>query len=73
MSLDFNKRIYSGKRLKPAFESYITRLLRKVFKQKFKECMSTVMLCIVIVYILPGKFTVEQKIGKKNLSLLRFR
>ena len=26
-----------------------------------KECVSTVMLCIVIVYILPGKFILEQE------------
>ena len=38
-----------------------------------KECVSTVMLCIVIVCILPGKFILEQKIGKKNLSLLHFQ
>ena len=35
----------------------------------FKECVSTVVLCIVIVYILPGKFILQQKIGMKNISI----
>ena len=34
--------------------------------------MSTVVLCIVIVYILPGKIILKQKIGKKNISLCIF-
>ena len=37
-----------------------------------KECVSTVMLCTVLVHILPGKFILLQKIGKKNISSLHF-